>query len=448
MALHSLGISEAVSILNKGEVSAKELVLDCLNRIDQFESQIQAWAYINHDYALKQAQKSDTDRRKGKSTGPLHGIPIGLKDIIDSAGMPTENGCELFKGSIARQDSFVAKRLKQHGAIIMGKTVTAELATFTPGKTRNPHNSGHTPGGSSSGSAAAVAAYMVPGALGTQTNGSVIRPASFCGVVGFKPTYGLIPRQGILNQSPFLDQVGVFTRNIEDTALLAEMLIGSHDEDKASINTAVAPALLKTSHQQAPVPPKFALIKTAAWYKAETATQAGFEQIAELLGDRVDVIELHSSFNQVWDYIQTVNDAEIATYYDAIYQKGKDIISTSLCAQIERGREVTAKLYLQAKHQRQYLNSILNELFFSYDALITPAAIGEAPKGLDSTGDPTFCAPWSFCGVPTINLPLLEGETGLPIGVQLVGQQYDDARLLRSANWLNQFVNAEADNEK
>ena len=448
MALHSLGINQAVSVLSKGEASAEELVQDCLSRIDQFDPQIQAWAYLDPEYALKQARQRDTDRRKGKTVGRLHGVPIALKDIIDSAALPTEFGCELFKGNVAKQDSFVATKLKQHGAVIMGKTVTAELATFTPGKTRNPHNPGHTPGGSSSGSAASVASYMVPGTLGTQTKGSMIRPASFCGVVGFKPSYGLIPRQGILQQSPFLDQVGVFTRSVEDAALLAEILVGSHEQDQATAQTTVTPALLDTCIQQSPVTPKFALVKTAASHKADNDTQAGLEQIIELLAGQADVIDLPSDFEPVNDQLDLINEAEIAMYYDAIYQRGKNLISPSLTTQIQRGKEIKVTDYLLAQQQRKHLNLILDDLFFSYDALITPSAIGEAPKGLESTGDPVFCAPWTFCGTPAINLPLLQGEKGLPIGVQLVGQRLDDARLLRTANWLNKFIDSQANHEK
>ena len=447
MSLHSLGINQAVSILGSGKVSAEEIVTDCLKRIEDFDTGIQAWAYLNADYALKQARQCDTDRRKGKTIGRLHGIPIGLKDIIDSALLPTENGSKLFKGNIPKNDSFVAARLKQHGAVIMGKTVTAELATFSPGKTRNPHNSEHTPGGSSSGSAAAVASYMIPGALGTQTKGSMIRPASFCGTVGFKPSYGLIPRQGILKQSPFLDQVGVFTRSVDDAALLAEVLIGSHPQDNASAQNTVIPALLDTCIQEPPLPPRFALIKTAAWHRADSDTQTGFEQVVELLSNQADVIDLHSDFDQVWDYLDLINEVEIATYYDAIYQHGKKLISPSLTAQIERGQKVTAKDYLNAKQQRAHLNQILSDLFLSYDALLTPSAVGEAPKGLESTGDPIFCAPWNFCGMPAINLPLLHGKSDLPIGVQLIGQQYNDGRLLRTANWLNKFIESEMNNE-
>lgn len=440
MSLHSLGINEAVNLLSTGGINAQDLIASCLERIDQFDPEIQAWAHLNPEYAISQAKQCDMQRRKGKTLGRLHGIPIALKDIIDCALLPTENGCELFKGNIPKQDAWVTARLKQQGAVIIGKTVTAELATFSPGKTRNPHNPGHTPGGSSSGSAAAVASFMVAGALGTQTNGSMIRPASFCGTIGFKPSYGFISRQGILKQSPFLDQVGVFARSVVDAALLAEILIGADPQDTSTMQTSVAPGLLEICNQPPPLPPKFAFVKTAVWEKANADTQAGFEQLVEILGDQVQVVDLHADFDQVWNYLKTVNEVEIATYYDAIYQNGQDLISSVLRGQIERGQTISAKTYLQAKHRRIHLNHLLDEIFHGFDAIITPSARGEAPGDLSITGDPCFCTPWSFCGVPAINLPLLEGENGLPIGVQLIGQHYDDARLLRSANWLNEFI--------
>lgn len=440
MSLHSLGIVEAHKLLTAGEINSQELVASCLERIQQFDGEIQAWAHLNPDYALQQAGQCDARRRKGKSPGRLHGIPIAIKDIIDVALLPTENGSDIFKGNIPKIDAQVTAKLKQQGAVIMGKTVTTELATFSPGKTRNPHHPGHTPGGSSSGSAAAVASYMVTGALGTQTNGSVIRPASFCGTVGYKPSYGLISRRGILRQSPFLDQVGVFTRSVADAALLAEILIGADPMDPSTSQTTVTPALLETSMAEPPLPPRLAMVKTAAWDKANSDTQAGFEQVGKILGDQVSVVELPAEFDGVWEHIKTVNEAEMATYYDGIYTRGKSLISSQLCRQIERGQAITAKSYLQAKEKRRFLNQILNDIFLSFDTIITPSAPGEAPGELTSTGDPCFCTPWNFCGLPAVNLPLLEGENGLPIGVQLVGQDCDDARLLRTANWLNKHL--------
>jgi len=443
MALHSLGITDAVKILSRGEVSAEDLVQDCLKRIEEFEPNVQAWAYIAPEYSLTQARSRDETRRRGKALGRLHGVPIGIKDIIDTARIPTEWGCSLFSGRIPMNDAWLVQRLRDEGAVIMGKTVTAEMAAFGPGKTRNPHNPEHTPGGSSSGSAASVAAFMVPGAIGSQTNGSVIRPAAYCGVIGFKPSYGLIPTQGVLKQSPFLDQVGVFARSLPDTALLAEVIMGSTPGDDASGASKPTPPLLRICNEEPPMPPRFAFVRTARWEQADDATREGFEQVTEALGERIDEITLPSMFDSIWDWQKSVNETDIAASYSELCARGMDKISSSLRGQIENGRETKTVDYLHAQSQRALLNANLDEIFEEYDALITPAAIGEAPKGLGHTGDPVFCTTWTFCGVPVLTLPLLQGEQGLPVGVQLVGQFGDDGRLLRTARWLQNELSEE-----
>ena len=444
MALESLGICQAAELLESGKVSCVDLVNDCLKRIEQFDPTIQAWAWIDTDYALRQAEALDEMRRLGKPVGRLHGIPIGIKDIIDTAIIPTEYGSELFKGRLPKNDAPIVNRLRQQGALMLGKTVTCSLATFMPGKTTNPHNAAHTPGGSSSGSAAAVASFMVPGAVGTQTKGSVIRPAAYCGTIGFKPSFGLIPRTGVMRQSPFLDQVGVFGRHVEDVALLAEVMAGPEDNDVHSLQQMAPPALQKICLQDPPLPPKFGFVKTAAWEQTDEATRNGFEELLETLGDQAEEVELTSSFDAVWDHLKTVNEAEMATWYAPIYQKGQKYLDEVVIQQIERGQKTTAQAYINAMQHRASLNSILDELFDNYDALITPAAAGEAPPGLESTGDPAFCTTWTFCGVPAITLPLLQGNNELPIGVQLIGSYLDDGRLLRTARWLNQFLLGES----
>ncbi len=436
MALHSLGIKDAVALLERGEVSAEELVKDCLERIDEYEPTVQAWARLDPEFALKQARSRDKTRRRGRAMGRLHGMPIGIKDIIDTALVPTEFGCSLFSGRIPMQDAWLVQRLRDEGAIIMGKTVTAEMATFTAGKTRNPHDVERTPGGSSSGSAASVAAFMVPGAIGSQTNGSIIRPASFCGVVGFKPSHGLIPTQGVLKQSPFLDQVGVFARSLDDAALLAETIIGTHPDASFTGVSQPTPPLVRICAEEPPMPPRYAFVRTSRWSQADETTQEAFNQMADALDARVTEVELPPLFESVWDWQNVVNDVDIAANYSGLCARGMDKISPSLRDQIEHGSEIKAVDYLHATGQRASLNAYLDEIFDDYDALITPATTGEAPKGLDSTGNPVFCTPWTFCGVPALSLPLLQGECGLPVGLQLVARFGDDGRLLRTARWL------------
>ncbi len=231
MSLCALSLTEAAIDIREGRITSAELVRDCLKRIDEVDADIEAWAFLDRDHAMRQAEAADAHRKQGRAVGPLHGVPVGIKDIFDTGDMPTELGSPLWAGRTPRRDAAAVARLRAAGAVIMGKTVTTEYAYFTPGKTRNPHDPARTPGGSSSGSAAAVAAHMVPGAIGSQTNGSVIRPAAFCGVVGFKPTHGLIPRSGALLLSRTLDHVGVFARTVEDAALLAEILAGFDEED-------------------------------------------------------------------------------------------------------------------------------------------------------------------------------------------------------------------------
>ena len=431
-----MGLVEAAEAIREGSITSRALVDDCLARIEEHDPDIKAWAHLKPDHAREQADACDALRRTGKVTGPLHGVPIGIKDIIDTAHVPTEYGSKVFKGRVPFDDAWVVTRLRNYGAVIMGKTVTAELANVGPSETRNPHNTDHTPGGSSSGSAAAVASYMVPGALGTQTGGSVIRPASYCGVYGFKPTWGLIPRTGVLLQSHILDHVGTFGRSVSDVALLAECLMGYDPKDTATSVTNYPQPLAEISRQEPPVGVKLGFARTPRWTDAEETTMAAFEELCDVLGDDVEDLELTGTFDSAWEWHRNIMNADNAFHYGAIYDKSGDDLHPDLCANIEHGRTVTAPHYLAAFQGRERLLEIWDELLEDYDAVITPAATGEAPVGLQSTGDAVHCKLWSLMGVPAISLPLMVGDNGLPLGVQLVGRAGDDARLLRTANWL------------
>ncbi len=443
MSLYSLGLCQASELIAGGSITARKLADDCLERIDTFEPDIKAWAWLDADYVRRQAERLDDERRRGKPCGKLHGVPIGVKDMIDTAMIPTEHGFPLFKGRIPRSNAFLVDRLQEEGAVIMGKTVTASMGMLMPGRTANPHNLSHTPGGSSSGSAAAVASYMVPGAVGTQTGGSVIRPAAYCGTVGFKPSYGLISRTGILRLSPFLDQAGVFARSVEDAALLAEVMTGADPDDSSTLGNGAKPPLLDVCRSEPPVPPRLAFFRTSRWDQLEPSSQDGLEEVREALGDRVDDVEIGPAFDSAWMAHKTINLAEMATWFGSIFDQGRQFFEPDGEEMMEYGRNVTAKDYINAMETRSVLNGMLDEHFLQYDAIIAPAAPGEAPAGLDKTGDPMFSAPWTFCGVPAITLPLLQGENGLPVGVQLVGQKMDDARLLRTARWLMQTLSTE-----
>lgn len=430
-----LSAAEAVRQLRDGEITSEALVTACLERIDEVDGDVRAWAHLDPEFALAQARERDMVRQSGDSCGPLHGLPVGVKDIFDTEGLPTENGTVLDSGRQPVKDCKAVGLLREAGAVIMGKTVTTELAVYAPGKTRNPHNPDHTPGGSSSGSAAAVAAHMVPLAVGTQTNGSVIRPAAYCGVYGFKPTHGLISRDGVLLLSRQLDTVGVFARSVEDVALIAEAL-AAYDPADPDTRPKARPHLAETAAGDPPLTPRIAFVKSPVWDEAGKESHEAFTELAEFLGDDCDEFTLPEPFNHATDWHRTIMYADLAKFLAAYYERGKDQLSEVLREKIEEGQKTLAVDYNRAVDWRAVLNSGLDELFERYDAIITPATTGEAPAGLDSTGSPAFCSLWTYCGTPAVNLPLMEGPNGLPVGVQLIGRRGDDARLLRTARWL------------
>jgi Asp-tRNA(Asn)/Glu-tRNA(Gln) amidotransferase A subunit family amidase len=442
MSLAALGLVDAAAGIRDGQLSSVDLVGDCLKRIDEADGDIEAWAFLDRDHAMRQAQAADDHRKQGGATGPLHGVPIGIKDIFDTGDMPTEFGSKLWAGRTPRRDAAAVARLRAAGAVILGKTVTTEYAYFNPGKTRNPHNREHTPGGSSSGSAAAVAALMVPGAIGSQTNGSVIRPAAYCGVVGFKPTHGLIPRSGALLLSRALDHVGVFARSVADAALLAETLAG-FDEEDPDTRPVARPPLVEMAESEPPLPPRFAFVRSPAWPQAEPVTQEAFAELVNALGDRVAEVEIGQSFERSFDMHRTVMEVEMAHNLRRDFEQGGEALSKVLRALIERGRKTLAVDYTQALAGSAQLSQALDGVFDEYDAILTPAAPGPAPRGLDSTGNPAFCTLWTYLGAPAVTLPLLASDNGLPMGVQLVGRHGNDARLLRTANWLVKTLGAD-----
>jgi len=433
--LVDLSALEARRRIADGALSAVELTAACLRRIATGEEAIQAWSSIDEGYAMNQAERLDAHRQTGRPLGSLHGLPVGIKDIIDTRDLPTENGCALDAGRRPGDDAWLVARLRAAGAVILGKTVTTECAYLAPAKTHNPHNLEHTPGGSSSGSAAAVASGMVPLAVGTQTGGSVIRPASYCGVVGFKPTFGLIPRSGVLRTSRRLDTVGTFGRTIEDVALLADVLAG-YDAADPDTSPAAAPRILDIALSDPPVTPQLAFVKTPAWSGVEADCAEGFAELVAALGDHCDEVELPKIFSEGAAAHRRVMLAEIAHNLRHYYDRGSDCLAEETRSAIEEGRSISAVDYLSALDWRDPLYAGLDEVLDRYDAIVTPAVVGEAPAGFGSTGSAAFNVLWSFVGVPAVTLPLLTGANGLPIGVQLVGRRHADGRLLRTARWL------------
>jgi Asp-tRNA(Asn)/Glu-tRNA(Gln) amidotransferase A subunit family amidase len=418
-ALHALSAVEARQRIAEGGLSALDYAQALIGRIADSEPAVQAWAWFSPDALLAQARAVDARHAAGAVPGPLAGLPIGIKDIIDTAGVPTELGTPLHAGRVPADDAVVVQRLRRAGGLMAGKTVTTELATYAPGKTRHPLDARHTPGGSSSGSAAAVAAGMVPLAIGTQTNGSVIRPASFCGVVGFKPSFGRIDRRGVLEQSPTLDQVGVFGRSVADVALLAAVLC-----DDAEWNA--MPAVSSSA-------PRLAIVRTPFWPRLDADARAAFDSFAQAWGAAAEDVDLPFDAEAALHTHRLIMEAEIAHAFADEVARGRDRLSDSLRGQIERGHATLPEPHREAVARITPWRAALDALLDRFDAIVTPAALGTAPLGM-ATGDPLMCTLWTLTGLPAISLPLLSGANGLPLGVQLVGRFNGDARLLGAAS--------------
>lgn len=439
-----LGARDARAAIEQGLLSSQELVAACFARIDELEQSIGAWAHLDREVAMAQARAADEFRSRGLETGPLHGLPVGIKDIIDTSDYPTERGTLLHQGRRPTQDATLVSLLKEAGAIILGKTVSTEMAVFSPGKTRNPHNPAHTPGGSSSGSAAAVSAAMLALTVGTQTNGSVIRPASYCGVYGFKPSFGRVSRHAVLKQSPPLDTVGVFARSLEDLALIADVLMRYDAQDSAMLPVA-PPCIGKVLAQEVPAAQHFAFVRSPVWEQVEQVTKDGLRELIEAVNasreKTVDIVDLPAPFAELHEDHRRVMEADLARNFATEYDTGKTELSAVLREMIERGQQISASDYDAALAKMQTYELLLGEIFDEYDAILTPATPGPAPAGLDATGSPVMNTIWTFCGTPAINVPLLQSPEQLPIGVQVVGAKGDDARLFRSARWLLNIPN-------
>jgi len=426
-----------------GALKATDVARACIEAIKSEDAEIGAWVWSDPDHMMRRAVELDDWRESGKSLGPLHGVPVGIKDVIDTAHIPTQNGSPLDAGRVPERDAFVVAKLVQAGALIAGKTVTTELAFLDPSPTRNPVNLAHTPGGSSAGSAAAVAAGMVPFAIGTQTGGSVIRPSAFCGVVGYKPTFGLISRTGILKQAPTLDTVGVMAATVEDAALLAEVLQGYDPNDPA---TAPIPFqhLADVARTKPPATPMLAFVKQPAWDEADADTQQAFAELTGFLGGNCIEIDLPQIFTDAVAARDQVHIAELTASYARYGEQAGTKLGARLKEAMKLGKKIPAPDYVAARGMPDALNAFLDQIFDQFDAIITPAAAGAAPEGFKTTGSAAFNGLWTFCGTPAVTVPVLKAANGLPMGVQLVGRKGDDGRLLRTARWLHgQVASAE-----
>jgi Asp-tRNA(Asn)/Glu-tRNA(Gln) amidotransferase A subunit family amidase len=434
--LHQLSLRTAVSRLRNGELSAVDYARALLGRCARREPVVRAFAWLDSDAVLEKARAADRHRADGKACGVLHGIPVGVKDIVDTAGIPTRMGSPLFEHNVPGESATVVQRFEREGAYTMGKTVTAELAYFYPGPTTNPWNPAHTPGGSSMGSAAAVAAGMVPVALGTQTNGSVIRPAAFCGCVGYKPSQGLVSRAGIFPFAQTLDQVGVFARSIDDAGLFASVLIGHDPKDPLSRPGMSVDELrdIRPLYQ----PPRLAAVRSPVWRLAEPAAQAHFDDTVARLrtaGAMVDDVDVGADFAAAHEAQRTLMYFGGAHTFAELQSCHRARLSEPLNRLIDEGRTIDESRLREARERRTRLIGEFARLAGRYDAIVTPPARGEAPATLDQTGDPVFCTIWTLLGVPALTFPSGRGPGGLPFGLQCVGGFLEDARLLSVAQW-------------
>ncbi|MGI9525166.1 MAG: amidase [Hyphomicrobiaceae bacterium] len=434
--LADLTATDALEKMRASEISCSDLVEACISRIEEREDDVQAWEFFDAAYAREQAQSADQALAGGGSLAALHGIPVAIKDIIATADMPTQDGTPIHKGRQPEEDATCVRALRDAGAVIMGKSVTTELATLTPGKTRNPRNPEHTPGGSSSGSAAAVACGMVPLALATQTGGSVVRPASFCGIYGLKPTRGLISRTGVTLQSQTLDTVGVYGRSLDDLALITDVLSASDVRDDVSYPR-FRPNLGEALKAEQFPTPRLAFCHTPAWSEADKEAQVAITKLATSLGETCIAARLPIELDDIIRVHSRVQSAENAHHFDPLLQRSGHLLSQGLRNRLEVGNAISAKDYLDAMGRREPMYQAFLNFMLDHDAVLCLSSPGPAPRGLASTGSPVFNGMWTFLGVPTVTLPLME-VGGLPVSAQLVGRRQDEGRLLRAAKWLVQ----------
>lgn len=438
--LTQLSAVAAAEGIRSGQITSEALTEACLKRIEATDGVIKAWAWIDPDHARAQAREADRMRRVGRGLGALHGVPVGLKDIIDTAEGPTARGSTLYDGRMAERDARLVERLREAGAVIMGKTVTTELAFLAPSETTNPHNADHTPGGSSSGPAAAVAARHVPLAVGSQTGGSVIRPASFCGTFGFKPTRGLISRTGVMSTVPSLDQMGVFANTLSDVALLADAVSG-YDQDDAASLPRPCPAMLAGAQADVPIEPDIAWFDLPYHDRMSRDAHDGIVAVFEALDARLHRFDAAPQLAGLTDVHKTIYDYELARAMSETVAENGAALSAEMTAAVTRGQAITQAQYEDARAVQASAEAFFAEHFNDFDAILSPSATGEAPPLTEgTTGDAVFCLIWTLAGLPCVSIPALVGNTGLPVGVQLIGAAEEDDRLLRTASWVQQTL--------
>jgi amidase len=420
--LHELAATEIVEAIAAGKASCEAVARACLERIAAREPEVQAWQYLDPAQVIAQARALDRSGRRG----PLFGVPFALKDIIDTCDMPTEYGSPIYKGHRPVGDAACAALSRKAGGVLMGKTVTTEFANRYAGKTRNPFDPARTPGGSSSGSAAAVGDFHVPLAIGTQTTGSTIRPASYCGAFGYRPTYGDLRCSGVKEAAGSLDTLGLIARSIEDIALYRDVLLG------------IEPRPLRAEAGN----PRIGFCRTPVWPRLEPYTQRLLEDAAGGLaraGAKVVEVTLPAGFEQLEDAQRWIAAFEFARNFTWEIENHWERISEQLRnGRIRDGLSCTLERYLEARGLAERCRAILADVFGDCDVLLAAAATGEATVGLSLTGSAAPCAIWTTVHAPSVTIPVFKGPNGLPVGAQIIARRNEDRRLFAAARWVHQ----------
>jgi aspartyl-tRNA(Asn)/glutamyl-tRNA(Gln) amidotransferase subunit A len=434
----------AADAIREHHLSPLDLLDKCLERIDRFEPRVRAWVHVDRDEARRQAEHLTAELRQGQYRGPLHGIPVGIKDIFDVFDRPTAAGSRLWAQSIARQDATVVRRLRQAGAVLLGKTVTTQYASFDPPPTRNPWKQDHTPGGSSSGSAAAVACGTCLGALGSQTGGSITRPASYCGVAGCKPTYGRVSTHGVVPLAYSMDHPGPIARCVRDLALLLQAIAGPDPLDPTCADQPVPDYLAALA---APRPaPRLGRLRGLFEERAEPMMRSFMEETTAALRSRgVTVVDvaLPAAFSEVVSRHRMVMAVEAAVFHESLLRQHPEDYGPNITRLLQEGLAWSAPEYARTKEHQRELTNAMRACFAGVDALLTPATLGPAPLAA-TTGDPAFNSPWSYTGLPTVSFPAGWSPEGLPLAVQLVGPAWGEAELLAVAAWCEAALPFEA----
>ena len=439
---YTLSVSDAAEQVRSGQLSPTDYVGALLDRIDTHEPDLQAWVTIDREAVVSDARQREQELAHGFAGGPMAAVPVGLKDIFYTAGMKTTACSRIYADFLPEYDATCVTRLKEAGAIILGKAVTTEFATSDPSHSRNPWNREHTPGGSSSGSSVAVASGMCPAALGSQTGGSTCRPAAYNGIVGLKPTYGRISRYGVVPVSWSLDTVGILVRTITDAAILLQAMAGYDANDPGSAEEPVPDFLQEMGHHAGP--PRLGLLKTGYFFDRSTPevrqhTEAVAAQLAQA-GAVIEELELPDSFANAPDVQRIIMNVECAAFHEKFFRHRADEYGPRLRANIEMGLLIPSVTYLQAQRLRREFRRDLTALAERVDALLMPATPAPAPRDLDTTGDAAFQAPWTSAGLPTVVIPSGISESGLPLGIQFAASPFQEGRLLGAARWCEQAL--------